>query len=330
MQIKDMALVNCVSPAPHSTCHPLSKNKERIMEKRIQPEWKMPEPINPILLPPLKLHNSLSSKKAFFYREEQFVPLNGKHVEWYSCGPTVYDVSHMGHARTYISFDIIRRVLVDYFRFDVNYVMNITDIDDKIIKRARQDYLFNKFKQEKHSIAEIVSIVRFGISVSSNTTRCHLTLKITVASFFFTTATIFHLPFSESYIYAYQKMSKTNPDPDLRNFYSQKVQGLNDLLFLNHDDHKAYDILLDGAKDAITNYLDTESGALINDLHIFENLSKKYEDEFHKDMAALNIPMPDTITRVSEYIVQIVNFIQKIIAKGFAYVVASCFLHFIL
>ncbi|CBK24811.2 uncharacterized protein [Blastocystis hominis] len=59
-------------------------------------------------------------------------------VLWYSCGPTVYDVAHMGHARTYLSQDIIMRILRDYFNYDVQFVMNITDIDDKIIKRSTE------------------------------------------------------------------------------------------------------------------------------------------------------------------------------------------------
>ena len=65
----------------------------------------------------------------------------GKHADsntltWYMCGPTVYDHSHMGHARTYIGFDMIRRVLTDYFGYNVHLAMNITDIDDKIIIKA--------------------------------------------------------------------------------------------------------------------------------------------------------------------------------------------------
>lgn len=56
-------------------------------------------------------------------------------MKWYICGPTVYDSSHIGHARAYLSFDILRRVLQDYFGYDIQYIMNITDIDDKIIKR---------------------------------------------------------------------------------------------------------------------------------------------------------------------------------------------------
>jgi len=51
---------------------------------------------------------------------------------WYACGPTVYDDAHLGHARNYVSTDIIRRIMRDYFKFDVNFVMNITDVDDKV------------------------------------------------------------------------------------------------------------------------------------------------------------------------------------------------------
>lgn len=58
--------------------------------------------------------------------------------------------------RSYVSFDILRRILSDYFGYDVTYVMNITDIDDKIIKRARQNYLFNQYIQQDHSYNEIL------------------------------------------------------------------------------------------------------------------------------------------------------------------------------
>ena len=64
--------------------------------------------------------------------QEVFVPQNGNTVLWYSCGPTVYDSSHMGHARSYISFDILRRVMMRYFNYNIVYAMNITDVDDKV------------------------------------------------------------------------------------------------------------------------------------------------------------------------------------------------------
>jgi len=65
---------------------------------------------------------------------EEFKPLNGREVKVYICGLTVYDHMHIGHARTYIAFDVILRYL-KYKGYNVRYVQNITDIDDKIIKR---------------------------------------------------------------------------------------------------------------------------------------------------------------------------------------------------
>ena len=59
-------------------------------------------------------------------------------LTWYMCGPTVYDDAHAGHARTYVAFDTVRRILTHYGGYDVTLIMNITDIDDKIIARAAE------------------------------------------------------------------------------------------------------------------------------------------------------------------------------------------------
>ena len=79
----------------------------------------------------IKIYNSLSRQL------EDFVPLNPEQVSIYSCGPTVYDYIHMGNARTALVTDIIRRYLV-YKGYNVKLVQNLTDIDDKIIKRAAE------------------------------------------------------------------------------------------------------------------------------------------------------------------------------------------------
>lgn len=79
----------------------------------------------------LKIYNTLTGKK------EEFVPLIPGKVGMYVCGNTVYDFCHIGHARAMISFDIISRHL-RFSGFDLNYVRNITDVDDKIIKRAAE------------------------------------------------------------------------------------------------------------------------------------------------------------------------------------------------
>jgi len=79
----------------------------------------------------IEIYNTLSREK------EIFKPRDGNRVKLFVCGPTVYDNSHIGHARTYISFDVIARYL-KYQGYSVFYLQNITDIDDKIIKRAKE------------------------------------------------------------------------------------------------------------------------------------------------------------------------------------------------
>ena len=142
----------------------------------------------PIYRTGLMVNNSLCNEKVEFFTK------NGdRTINWYMCGPTVYDAAHLGHARTYLTFDIIRRILSNYFHYDVNLCMNITDIDDKIIQRA------NQLKQN------------------------------------------------------------------------------------------------------------------------FAEFSKYWEDQFFKDMRSLNIMYPNYITRVSEYIPEIIKFIEVIIQKGYGY-----------
>ena len=102
----------------------------------------------------LMLYNSMLDKKV------PFVPRGGpdsKAVTWYCCGPTVYDVAHIGHARNYVTFDIIRRVLEDYFGYNVTYIMNVTDVDDKIILRARRNYLVDQYLREDHPPADLLT-----------------------------------------------------------------------------------------------------------------------------------------------------------------------------
>ena len=80
----------------------------------------------------LKLYNTLTKQV------EEFIPLNPPNVGMYICGPTVYDYFHIGNARTFIMADIIRRYL-EYKGYNVKFVMNLTDIDDKIIKKSIEE-----------------------------------------------------------------------------------------------------------------------------------------------------------------------------------------------
>lgn len=88
--------------------------------------WHQPCASNSTERPSLKVYNSLTRSKVPFITREPNL------VTWYNCGPTVYDDSHMGHARNYVTQDYLRRILQDYFGYNVQFVMNITDIDDKV------------------------------------------------------------------------------------------------------------------------------------------------------------------------------------------------------
>jgi cysteinyl-tRNA synthetase len=89
----------------------------------------------------MKLYNTLTRIK------DEFKPLSGNTVKMYACGPTVYDYAHIGNLRTYLNEDFLRRYL-EYTGYEIDEVMNITDIEDKIIKRA------NELKVDYHEITK--------------------------------------------------------------------------------------------------------------------------------------------------------------------------------
>lgn len=108
----------------------------------------------------LKLYNSMSRRKAVF---EPLSPETGK-VTMYVCGVTVYDYSHIGHARAYVSFDVLYRYLT-HIGYDVTYCRNFTDIDDKIIDRANAIGenpldLSKRFAAEFHADMDMLNCLR--------------------------------------------------------------------------------------------------------------------------------------------------------------------------
>lgn len=106
----------------------------------------------------LKIFNTLTREK------EEFKPINPNQVGMYVCGVTVYDLCHFGHGRTFVSFDVITRYL-RYLGYNLRYVRNITDVDDKIIKRALEnnetcDELVNRMIAEMHKDFDALNIQR--------------------------------------------------------------------------------------------------------------------------------------------------------------------------
>merc|ERR1719309_533640 len=250
--------------------------------KRTQPAWAPPTPGE---VAQLKLYNSLTREK------EVFIPQQGRKVTWYNCGPTVYDASHMGHARTYLSFDILRRVMQNYFGFDVFFVMNITDIDDKIIKRARQNHLYSQYVTASHSLEKILEdcndVIRYFAGVVAKTTDPD---KKLMQEKMFTKVQI-----------AVDNVEKAVKSGNKATLEDEKQK------------------LLTEAKDVLADWLDSKLGSTVIDNQIFSELPRYWENEFHKDMESLNVLPADCLTRVSEYVPEIVAFIEQIIEKKYAY-----------
>lgn len=106
----------------------------------------------------LKIFNTLTREK------ELFQPIHAKKVGMYVCGVTIYDLCHIGHGRTFVAFDIITRYL-RFLGYDLTYVRNITDVDDKIIKRALEngetcDQLTERMLQEMYADFDALNIQR--------------------------------------------------------------------------------------------------------------------------------------------------------------------------
>ncbi|MBQ6395412.1 MAG: cysteine--tRNA ligase [Atopobiaceae bacterium] len=94
--------------------------------------------------------------------KQEFVPIEEGKVRMYVCGPTVYDNIHVGNARTFLAFDVIRRYLM-YKGYDVTFAQNLTDVDDKIINRANEQGRTSEEVAEEFSEAFIEVMRRFGI-----------------------------------------------------------------------------------------------------------------------------------------------------------------------
>jgi cysteinyl-tRNA synthetase len=116
----------------------------------------------------LKLYNTLTNNK------ETFVPIEEGKVKMYVCGPTVYNYFHIGNARPFIIFDVLRRYF-EYVGYQVDYVQNFTDVDDKIIKKANEEaappqQIADRFIQEYYKDADALGVKRASVhpKVSEN------------------------------------------------------------------------------------------------------------------------------------------------------------------
>ena len=104
----------------------------------------------------MKLYNTLAGEA------QEFVPADGKTVKMYVCGVTPYSATHVGHALSYVAFDVLRRYL-EYLGYQVNHVQNFTDVDDKIIQRSHEqgisaDELADRYIDDFHQTMDALNI----------------------------------------------------------------------------------------------------------------------------------------------------------------------------
>ena len=271
--------------------------------------WHRPQAAAPETAGRLMIRNSLTGRK------EPFVPMHGRRVRWYTCGPTVYDSSHVGHARTYLSFDIMRRIMTDYFHYNVLYQINTTDIDDKIILRARQNELVRRLEADVAvGYEELVALSKEALDAAvkkSDGARARIEADLAAA----VEAKDSRQAGEQQGLLDAHRVKRANLDGD-----AERIAAACDLPAGDETAAaSARASLLDAARSVLADKLDAEQGHLVTDHAIFNAHSRRYEREFMDDMAALGIREPDVLTRVTEYVPQIVEFVQTIVKKGMAY-----------
>jgi len=229
-----------------------------------------------------------------------FTPADGRQVKWYTCGPTVYDACHMGHARAYLTFDILRRIVEDYLHYDVLFQVNITDIDDKIIKRARQNALVELFAEESEAMgAAGIPFVEQYVARGSLALRASLEAKVSAAASAGEAAEAEDLEEERYKLAAFQQrlIEAEQNESGARSVKEAMEQGAEALAFS----------------------LEVERGHVLNAHDVFEAHARKFEREFFDDMDRLGVRRPDVVTRVTEYVPEIVAYIARIMSNGYAY-----------
>lgn len=281
--------------------------------KNTQPQWTPPQRAPDA---PLRIYNSLTRTKT------EFTPLVPHQISWYSCGPTVYTHSHMGHARNYVSTDINRRILQDYFGYDINFVQNVTDIDDKIIIAARHEYLFERYVVLQHSEVD-AGLVQLVEKALAEYAAKNLPAAAAAAAATATAADAAAHGAADAAadgaldaLAADTQLSAANPKLPM---HIRACRDARRALAAARDGVALRGDFLALAKEVCMPYLDALHGAEVNDPAVFRKLPRHWEHKFNEDMARLNVLPPTVTTRVLEYVPDIVRYVERIVANGYAY-----------
>lgn len=254
----------------------------------------------------LRINNTLCAAKVPFHTRD-----GSDYVTWYICGPTVYDSSHIGHARNYVTFDILRRILEGFFKYRVQYVMNITDVDDKIINKARRNYLLEQYLATAYEAKTVLS--ELNVAFEEEISKQEKKLKVAQNEFDEATSSRRKDELADKIKQEQLKLQKVR---ELNAAVKERTEKA-----LATSGKPGIDLLVsDGVGDVLASYLDAKEGSTVTDLAIYRAHAAKYEKEFLEDMQNLGVKPPMVLTRVTEYIDIIKDYVQKIIDQGFAYI----------
>lgn len=296
----------------------MSGPQPSLAPSRDQPYWQPPPQVPAdSALPSLKIWNSLTKEK------NAFVPLDwkNKRVSLYACGVTPYSDTHLGHIRNYTTLDIIVRLLKDYFGFDVNYVMNVTDVDDKIIKQARQRHLLNEYKMANLSING-QNAQKDDYRTESEALRAYMLENL--QGYGGENA-------AQIYDIVAKELSGANVLTDNQaktRMYAKTASGASRALETKRNDSEPSKEDADSLDDVLMPYLDANIPFDNSNNSIFQKFARHFEDRFWEDLQSMNCLRVSAITRVTEYIPQIVDYISQIQRNGYAYTVKDGSVYF--
>jgi cysteinyl-tRNA synthetase len=217
-----------------------------------------------------------------------------------------------------LAFDVVRRVLEDYFGYSILYVMNITDVEDKIILRARRNYLLKGYlEQNSKDTARVLGDARTALA----TAEAKQLEKCTVADADLAQAEVDVAaggPTASEAAKRREGLADAAASEQL--LLSKATAAVKELEALGSNPSITTDAILALAGDALAIQLDTELKHTVADPSIFRGHAAHFEKAFLEDMATLGVRPPTVLTRVTEYIPEIVSYVEKIVANGMAYV----------
>ncbi|MEM3397563.1 MAG: cysteine--tRNA ligase [Nitrososphaerota archaeon] len=240
----------------------------------------------------LRIYNSLTREV------EEFTPNSGSKVFMYVCGPTVYDYMHLGHMKTYIFYDVLARYLI-YKGYTVFFLMNITDVDDKIINRSVDRRILNLLKDSDRRISEIMNNLEIGLEYMKDR------IIELVKSGYVEVAGITDL--RKQLIELEKKMSLTE-DEDEKRTLEEEYASLTDRLTSDSEIR-----ISENGKKIIEELL--ARGSRLDPL----GLAREFEEYFREDLLALKIITVTLFARASDFIPEIIEVARRLEEKGYAY-----------